>query len=155
MIRATYQGRLPFREMFLFEEERLLAYTMIMRIKHPIFILAVFKLALLATVHQLALLGYWYWQYPWLDTSVHFLAGITIGLFVTWFVLAHRTHISPTVSLYLTLAVTLAVGVMWEFFEVWVGIPRESNFVFDTKMDIIADIFGGLVANLIARKFFL
>lgn len=141
--------------MFLFEYEPAYTYHTFMRIRHPLFILAVFKLSLLAVVHNLAMLDFWYWRYPWLDASMHFLAGITIGLFVTWLLLVHRPVMTPTMSLYMTLAATLAIGVLWEFFEVWAGVPREANFAFDTKMDIVADVFGGLVANLLARKFFI
>ena len=127
-----------------------------MRMRHPVFILAFFKLALLATVHQLAVLDYWYWRYPWLDTAVHFTAGLTIGLFITWFLLVYMTkQVTPAMSLGIVLAGSLVVGVLWEIFEMEIGAPRDANFIFDTKMDLIADIFGALVANLLARKFFI
>lgn len=127
-----------------------------MRMKHPVFVLAFFKLALLASVHQLALLDYWYWRYPWLDTAVHFTAGVTIGLFITWFLLVYMTEqVTPAMSLTMVLVGTLAIGILWEVFESEIGIPRDLNFIFDTKIDLVADLVGGLFANLLARRFFI
>ena len=47
------------------------------------------------------------------------------------------------------------VGIGWELFEVFAGIPIEENFKFDTTMDLFMDLLGASVAILIFIRVYL
>lgn len=128
-----------------------------MRVLHPVFISGFVTLVLLALIHHIALVDFWYWRYPWLDVGVHFLGGLSIGFFITWSLLSGSltAQATPTQSLYSALLLSLGVGLLWEWFEFSIGMPREANYLFDTKLDIASGIVGALSANLFARRFFL
>lgn len=99
--------------------------------------------ALLATLQHWALREYLYWQYPWFDTPMHFLGGLTAGTFIVGLLRKKRAQ------LFLLGMVLVAVG--WEVFEFSIGIPREANFVFDTSLDLLMDTVGMATVYLVAR----
>ncbi len=104
--------------------------------------------AFLGVLHVGALSYSLYWQYPWLDVLSHFLGGLWVALALLW--LAYRFGIHPR-AFHLFLGV-LAVGLAWEVFEVAAGIPRESNWLFDTAIDLIMDLFGALVGIVWGKR---
>lgn len=99
--------------------------------------------ALLAGVHITALLGALYWEYVWLDVPVHYLGGLVVGAFSVAFLWRFRP-----VS-YAFLFALVVVG--WEAFEYLFGIPRESNYAFDTALDLLVGTFGALTVYAVAR----
>jgi phosphoglycerol transferase MdoB-like AlkP superfamily enzyme len=125
---------------------------------HPIIITGFLLLSLLGLIHTSAIVYFWYWQFPWLDVSVHFLGGLTVGFFVLWFVfrLLGPAHVLWTRgSLYIVLLTVILVGVLWEIFEYNVGISRGSNFAFDTSLDMVMNIVGAVTAVYISRNYFI
>lgn len=97
----------------------------------------------LALLHSYALDEFLYWRYPWFDVPMHFLGGLAVGTVLVGFLFRFRPW------LYLVL---FAGGmVAWEVFEYLFGIPRETNYVFDTALDFLMDTLGGLVAYGLAR----
>ena len=104
-------------------------------------------IAAVGAVHILALRLYLYWQFPWLDTFVHFFGALWVALAVVWmFSFLHRNT-----SFVRVFGIIVAVSIGWELFELWGGIPREANFVFDTAVDLISDSLGGIVGFFAAR----
>ena len=45
----------------------------------------------------------------------------------------------------------MVIGVAWEVFEIFAGIPREANFAFDTSLDLTMDFIGALAGFALAR----
>lgn len=100
--------------------------------------------AVLATAQYIALDQLLYWKYVWLDTFMHFLGGLTVGVFVIAFLGVRRP------LLFLVAMVAIAIG--WELFELLINAEREDNFAFDTALDLLMDAVGMTTAYIIARK---
>jgi hypothetical protein len=127
-----------------------------MQFSHVSFVLGFAFLSVVAVVHHFALLNAWYFHFPWLDTWVHLIAGFSLGFFLVWlFLIRLFGNLSPSWSLYTTVALTLLISVIWEWFELSIGLRFKENYVFDTSLDVTMNIFGALFANLIARRFFI
>ena len=77
----------------------------------------------------------------WYDIMLHFLGGLWVALMFQW--LAARQK--ATVLIIPTLLAVCLVGVAWEIFEILIGSPREANFAFDTSLDILMDVIGGIL----------
>jgi hypothetical protein len=82
---------------------------------------------------------------------MHFLGGIFVVLFALWSVFESgyvrmRRSVMHTVGVG-TFAI-IAVGLGWEVFEIFAGIPIEDNFVYDTTLDLIMDALGAGVGIL-------
>lgn len=91
----------------------------------------------MAVVQHYALLYYWYWTYPWLDTVMHFSGGVVITLIAA-------AYVGVTIRAVL---ITLVIGVLWEAYEFAIGLSSaEPKFVGDTVTDLAMDIVGALGA---------
>lgn len=97
----------------------------------------------LAYAQHVALAEFLYWRFPWFDTFMHFLGGLTIGTLV----IGVFRDLRP--KLFLGALVAVAVG--WELFELVINAEREANFAFDTSLDILMDALGALLAYVVAR----
>lgn len=107
-----------------------------------LFVTAVLS-SILAVLAELALENYLYWRFEWFDLPMHFLGGaMTASLLV-----ALLMHFRP--RLFILGAVVVFIG--WEIFEYALGFPKESNYVFDTSLDILMDTLGAVVIYTIAR----
>lgn len=113
-----------------------------------LFIAQLVVIVCLGVLHVGALAYSLYWHYPWLDVLSHFLGGLWVALALAW--LAHRVNV-PVRAFHLFLGV-FAVGIGWEVFEVVAGIPRESNWLFDTSIDLVMDLGGALVGIWWGKK---
>ncbi|MBU1293108.1 hypothetical protein KJ819_03545 [Patescibacteria group bacterium] len=109
----------------------------------PWLISALILAAVLALLQHVALADYLYWRYPWFDTLMHFLGGLTVACFAVGLLRKHRAQ------LFLVGMVAIAVG--WEVFEFAIGTQREANFVFDTSLDLLMDTLGMVTVYLVAR----
>jgi len=116
-------------------------------LRHPLFILQFILLALLAVIHQYALVHFLYWSYIWLDVFMHFLGGLWLGIVGLWFFYFYKSfpHHS-TRALLIALACGLGVGIAWEVFEVVAGLPVEKNYILDTAIDLLMDTLGAITA---------
>ena len=118
-----------------------------------IFAAQLLVLSLIATAHIMAIGNDWYWHYVWLDVPVHFLAGVWVALVVSWLLLVIR---QTRFSMLFVVASVLIVGISWEIFEVVGGISIDQpNYVFDTSLDVLMDVLGGLFGTALARRFLL
>lgn len=114
-----------------------------------LFFLQLSVIATLGLLHVGALYFSLYWHYVWLDTLSHFLGGGWIALAYGWVMLRLKGR-AP--SLLEMLAIIIVVGIGWEVFEITVGVPREANWTFDTAVDLLMDVFGGLVGIFFFKK---
>lgn len=99
--------------------------------------------ALLASLQHWALAAYLYWYYPWFDTMMHFLGGITVAAFGIALLDSRRALVF--------LAAMLGIAIGWELFELSINAEREANFAFDTSLDLLMDAVGMSFAYLFAR----
>lgn len=100
--------------------------------------------AALAALHIWAMVDFLYWRHIWFDIPMHYLGGLTSAVFVIGFLLHKRPWI--------TAALLLAIFIGWEVFEFVFGLPRESNYAFDTVIDLVMDTLGAASAYLVAKK---
>lgn len=99
--------------------------------------------ALLAVLEWWAVENYIFWRYVWFDVPMHFLGGLALGVLAVGFFHTRQSGI-------FALALALAF-IAWEIFEYTFGLPRESNYVFDTGLDLLMDTLGAVVAYTVAR----
>lgn len=111
--------------------------------RHLFFIQALL-IALIGAVHITALNLYLYWLFPWLDVFMHFGGALWVALAAMWFL----SSVHQKIPFMRVLLIIIAVSVGWELFEVWGGIPREANFAFDTSLDLLMDVLGGITGYL-------
>jgi hypothetical protein len=102
----------------------------------------VFASALAYLQHQ-ALANLWYWYYPWFDTLMHFLGGLTVATFGIVLLNTRRAFVF--------LGGMLAIAVGWELFELAIHQEQEANFAFDTSLDLLMDALGMTLAYVAAR----
>jgi hypothetical protein len=120
----------------------------------PLFLAGFGTLVLVGVLHIVAIEEFWYWKYLWLDTGIHLLAGVTIGLLLLW-VFVERLNLltfGPQ-ALYLTLLLGFFIGILWEVFEFYYGIPKEINYYFDSSLDLLMDVVGIIIANVMVRLY--
>ncbi len=116
----------------------------------PIFILSFF---MMAVFHFLALELFLYWRYLWLDIPMHILGGCVVALGY----LSIRDFfpkLKPKwFSLFYVIAFVVIVAVLWEIFEVVIGVTfDESRYVIDTIADFIFGLLGGFIGYFVATK---
>lgn len=112
-----------------------------------IFFIQAFLIALIGAIHILALKLYLYWLFPWLDVFMHFGGAMWVALAAMWlFSSVHRK-----LTFMRVLIIIIAVSVGWELFELWGGIPREANFAFDTSLDLLMDVVGGITGYAVGK----
>jgi hypothetical protein len=123
-----------------------------MRVHTTILILLIAS-SMLAALHLLALEFYLYWQYLWFDLPMHFLGGaiVAIAVFAIMdFGLPLPKWAGTSIAV---LAFVLAIGVVWEIFEVVAEIStRERNYVFDTTIDLVMDLLGGVAGYFVGSR---
>lgn len=99
-------------------------------------------------------------QYPWFDTSLHFLGGLGVCLFLRQHFTKNLANLSNFVRILFLLGVTVLIGVLWEFAEYlgsqivhyYGGAMRLGGDLADTLLDFVMDILGGLVGAIIPRS---
>lgn len=109
-------------------------------------------ISVIAILHVTALSKFYYWDYWWFDILMHLLGGLWVGLFIFWF--DEWIKLPFKINLINFLALILAVGIAWELWELMFGITlvRGDKYVFDTILDIIMDITGGVVTYFLKNN---
>lgn len=98
---------------------------------------------LVAVLQQWAIADYLYWRYEWFDIIMHYLGGLTVGVFLV--ALLRKFRPRAFAILFVLVVVSL------EVFEYMFGLPREANYVSDTLLDLVMDVLGGSAAYTAAR----
>lgn len=104
---------------------------------------ALFLSALIAGLQFYAVNNFLYWHYPWFDVPMHLLGGVVIATVLVAFLHDFRP------KLFVLFAAVIFVG--WEIFELYFGLPRETNYFFDTALDMLNDSLGATAVYAIAR----
>lgn len=102
----------------------------------------------IGAVHIIALRLHLYWLFPWLDVFVHFAGALWVAFAAVW--LLGSMHQAISFAKVFLIIVLASIG--WELFELWGGIPREANFAFDTSLDLLMDVLGGVVGYAFANR---
>lgn len=89
--------------------------------------------------------------------AVHFLAGMTGGFAVYWFIfysdLFHKRFHTPKHVFAIVLASVMFMGVAWEVFEYIVGTTDSiEGYHIDTMNDLILDGSGAVLAILLSSR---
>ena len=102
---------------------------------------------------------YLYWTTNWIDQSIHFLGGISVGFLFLWFFIFSGLFKSSNLNtkgartsflIYLSI-----VSILWEIYEYRIGLTHYSiPFIFDTISDLSMDLFGGILVYLLASKIY-
>lgn len=105
-----------------------------------------------AVTHVLALELFLYWRYQWFDLPMHFLGGVVVAL---CFFSLRDFRVPVPKRWYRLVPVTLGVlivALVWEYYEVFIGIPIEPNYEIDTLSDLCMGTLGGMVGYFIASR---
>jgi hypothetical protein len=130
-------------------------------LKQKLFIEQFVLVAIIAVLHYLALQFFLYWSVWWFDIPMHFLGGLWVALFASWFfffsgfVYRNVELLGKTKIFLITIASVIVVGVLWEVWEVWADLVSmdDIGYFFDTALDLIMDTLGGIVAFIYAKKY--
>src|SRR3989344_9420295 len=114
--------------------------------KSTILITSLCFAALLWTLNQIALVFYFYWTLAWYDIMMHFLGGLTIGVFL---ICIFRIANISTRSFLVVFLLAMFISIDWEIFEYVNDIvdPTE-NYAIDTAYDLVMDALGITAAYL-------
>lgn len=105
--------------------------------------------SILVVIHILSLELFLYWKYPALDIPMHALGGAVIALL--FFTLHDLIPRYPSRLLYPipVLLLVLLVSLVWEVYELQIGIPIEEDFEIDTITDLIMGMLGGVMGYVV------
>jgi len=106
----------------------------------------------LAGMNFLAVELFLYWRFWWFDIPMHFIGGVTVALGL--FTLHDLRLVIPARYLQLVpvLSLVFVVAMSWEAYELFIGIPIESDYVIDTLTDLCMGTLGGLVGYSIGTS---
>ncbi len=106
---------------------------------------------LLAVVHIIALKLFLYWKYTWFDIPMHILGGIVVALGL--YTLNDIRLLVPDryLRLFPVVLLVLTVGLLWEVFELAIGIPIEEDYAVDTATDLAMGVTGAVFGYIVGR----
>lgn len=109
--------------------------------KNLLFLLA--SSSLLFVINIIALKANLYWTTSWADIISHTLGGVVVGSFCMTV-----RQFKSFIGLKHVFVFALAVGILWEIFELYTGLTAFSDpgFLIDTVGDIIFDVLGSFLA---------
>ncbi len=115
-----------------------------------IFLLITFSF--LAVIHIIALELFLYWRFWWFDIPVHFIGGVVVALGV--FTLHDLRIVIPARLLQLVpvLLLVILAAMVWEVYEVLIGVSIEGDAILDTLTDVGMGILGGLVGYAVGTS---
>lgn len=112
-------------------------------------------LAIVGFFNWLGQVNYYYWTVPWYDAPIHFLGGAWVALFWLWALESKFfSGLKPLLSGRKVIFVVLAIGLLWEIYELVLGVTdvADKKFMADTIKDLVMDILGGTLAVYIMNK---
>jgi hypothetical protein len=107
--------------------------------------------SILAVVHLISLEFYLYWRFLWLDVPVHVLGGAVVALGVLSLYdlrvpLPKRWRSFAPVVFFV-----IIIALLWEWYEIAIGIPVEVSHELDTAIDLLAGICGGVLGYIVGK----
>ena len=121
-------------------------------LRRPLFKEFFIFLIVIGSLNYLADQFNWYWSFIPFDSFMHFLGGLWVVLFFMWFyfysgLFAPRKR---NLSQFLIVAILglIFVAVTWEIYELILGEAsfNRAGYAWDTTMDLMMDMLGGLAA---------
>lgn len=108
--------------------------------------------SVLSVTHYLALELALYWQFSWFDIPIHALGGAVVALGV--FVLYDFSVPLPRRWLRIVpvICFVFIIALIWEYYEVLIGIPIEPDHELDTTMDLLLGLLGGVVGYFVGTS---
>lgn len=106
----------------------------------------------MAVIHILALDLFLYWRYLWLDMPMHVLGGIVaaLGIFVLHDL---RVPLPKNWDKFLSILTTvLIVALLWEIYEIQLGLLVFGDYRLDTLSDLFFGLLGGAFGYLIGTR---
>lgn len=110
----------------------------------------ILSLILLAILHKIALDLFLYWTTDWFDILMHGLGGWAIGLlslfifYTSGFFNTDSSHFFYVFVI--TIGIVLIVGLVWELWEVFIGLTDVLTDRIDTIVDLFMDLLGGILS---------
>lgn len=130
-------------------------YNKVSMTSRVLLILSALSASLVLVLHTIAMERTLYFTYRWFDIPMHFLGGLALGWFSTYFLARFFPERSRAFSLFLgaTLCSVLLLALVWEGFELIYGIAVSAeNYLTDTMGDILIGLAGGTLAAITARQ---
>ena len=131
-------------------------------LKKEIFKRAFWTLFAVGVLNLVATELHLHWSLWWIDVILHFLGGLCVALFALWLgsVKSDLKNWRQGKILLVALAGAIFVGILWEIYELYVGLTFLSDgarYFADTgsdlMMDFVGGIFGFLYANNLLKKY--
>ncbi len=94
-----------------------------------------------------------FWNVRWFDSLMHFLGGLSVGMFSlwVWFASGLFGRGTPTKKEVFVAALIFAMlaGIWWEGLDYAYGMADPiGSYPMDTFNDLLADFFGGIIAGI-------
>lgn len=107
--------------------------------------------SVLSVIHNIAMQLYLYWHLWWFDIPVHAFGGMIVAL---GFFALRDLRMIPNLFLRImpVTALVFVVALIWEAFELVAGVPIIGNYVFDTSIDILAGVLGGIAGFYVGKS---
>ncbi len=108
--------------------------------------------SMLAAIHYIALELFLYWRYWWFDIPMHCIGGavVALGIFTLYDLKVFTQKRLRT--LVPVLCGVLLVALLWEVYEVLIGIPIEDDYVLDTSIDVLMGLCGGVLGYFVGSN---
>lgn len=121
---------------------------------NKIFRLMFWVLFIVGALNAISYKLYLFWTVIWFDMVMHFLGGLFVALFFFAVFSLLGTKMRYVEKLVLGLTFTLLVGLVWEYYELIIGVTNLTDIEYwpNTGMDIVMDVAGGL-AGIFAVKY--
>ena len=100
----------------------------------------------LALLHGFFTVSWLYWYYTWLDIPMHLFGAFLV--IMTWFYLSQKAWLSELFKkpILNPIFILIIIIVTWEIYQILSGKPISSNYVADTRMDLIVGFIGGILS---------
>jgi hypothetical protein len=111
-------------------------------------------LFIVGAMNAIAYKLYLFWTVIWFDMVMHFLGGLFVALFFFWALSLFKSQLSYTEKLILGVVFTLLVGLVWEYFELIIGVTDLMSVEYwgDTGMDIMMDTLGATLGVMVVHS---
>jgi hypothetical protein len=133
-----------------------ICYTIFMFTKHQILFRIAFFSALLLIAHIFALKFSIYWTVEGYDSVMHAFGGFIGSLMVIYTLqkigISPQTISKKVILLLFVMVSVIAVGSIWELWEIFVGFTDPFTDLVDTISDLIMDTIGSIVGFIYYDK---
>ena len=104
---------------------------------------------LLAVLHAFFTVSWLYWYYDWLDIPMHFIGAFL--LMATWFYARKKPWLAEMAKkpIFNPIFLFILIIIAWEIFQLTLGKPMASNYVNDTRIDLVVGLVGGIVSYVL------